>query len=94
MQHILGLSPLGYCTYIPVEALLDAKYQQHSAELMPLLGVRLAFARESDEDMRWNEGRVKCLSGRDTITAHRMRRDHVHFPATHKLIVRQREAVA
>jgi putative DNA primase/helicase len=54
---------------------------------MDLWHTRLAIARESDEDTRWNEGRVKRLSGGDRIKARRMRQDYVEFDATHKLIV-------
>ena len=54
---------------------------------MGLYHTRLAIARESDEDTRWNEGRVKRLSGGDPITARLMRQDFVTFPATHKLVI-------
>jgi len=54
---------------------------------MDLWHSRLAIARESEEDTRWNEGRVKKLSGGDPIKARHMRQDFVEFDATHKLIV-------
>jgi putative DNA primase/helicase len=84
---IMGTCPTGYSTDIPIEALLEAKGERHPTELMSLWHARLAFARESDEDTRWNKGRVKRLTGKDPVKARAMRQDFVEFDATHKLIV-------
>jgi putative DNA primase/helicase len=84
---IMGMTPSGYSNVIPIEALLSPKGERHPTELMGLFGARLALARESDEATRWNEGRVKALSGGDPITARSMRQDFITFKATHKLIV-------
>jgi putative DNA primase/helicase len=54
---------------------------------MDLWKSRLALARESDEGTRWNEGRVKSLTGGDRVKARRMRQDFVEFSPTHKLVV-------
>jgi putative DNA primase/helicase len=86
-EHILGNYPDGYACEVPMEALTVAKGERHPTELMDLWHSRLALARESDEDTRWNEGRVKRLTGGDRVKARRMRQDYVEFPATHKLIV-------
>jgi putative DNA primase/helicase len=86
-QDVLGLVPDGYATEIPMEALTESKGERHPTELMVLWGARLALARESDEATRWNEGRVKKLTGGDPVQARRMRQDFVTFDATHKLIV-------
>ncbi|MBV8775175.1 MAG: hypothetical protein JO166_22995 [Deltaproteobacteria bacterium] len=86
-RSIFGRQPDGYATEIPIEALLEQKNDRHPTDLMDLWGARLALARESDETSRWNEGRVKRLTGRDPIKARRMRCDFVEFEATHKLVV-------
>ncbi|MGO9056946.1 MAG: phage/plasmid primase, P4 family [Candidatus Binataceae bacterium] len=85
-QDILGTSPVGYSTEIPIEALLISKGDRHPTELMDLFHARLALARETGEDVRWNEGRVKRLSGGDIVKARRMRQDFVEFKPTHKPI--------
>ena len=82
-QDIFGVYPVGYSCEIPIEALLESHNDRHPTELMDLWHTRLAIARESDEDTRWNEGRVKRLSGGDRIKARRMRQDYVEFPPTH-----------
>jgi P4 family phage/plasmid primase-like protien len=84
---IFGRAPDGYSAEIPIEALLVTKNEQHPTELMQLWHTRLALARESDEASRWNEGRVKKLTGGDPIIARYMRQDFVTFEATHTLIV-------
>jgi putative DNA primase/helicase len=86
-RDIFGLAPTGYSCEIPIEALLESHNDRHPTDLMGLWHTRLAIARESDEDTRWNEGRVKKLSGGDPITAHLMRKDFVTFPASHKLVI-------
>ena len=86
-NHIFGNQPDGYATEIPIEALLESRNDRHPTDLMQLWHARLALARESDETSRWNEGRVKKLTGGDLITARFMRQDFVTFPPTHTLIV-------
>jgi putative DNA primase/helicase len=87
-KHILGVYPDGYSCEIPMEALTVSKGgDRHPTELMDLRGSRLALARESDGDTRWNEGRVKRLSGNDRIKARRMRQDFEEFDPTHKSII-------
>jgi putative DNA primase/helicase len=87
--HIFGQRARdGYSCEMPMEALIAPKGgDRHPTELMDLWHSRLAIARESEEDTRWNEGRVKKLSGGDPIKARHMRQDFVEFDATHKLIV-------
>ncbi len=63
-----------------------SKGERHPTELMDLFHARFALARETGEDVRWNEGRVKRLSGGDIIKARRMRQDFEEFKPTHKPI--------
>jgi P4 family phage/plasmid primase-like protien len=82
----MGLAPDGYACAMPMEALLASKNERHPTELMNLFRTRLALARESDMGGRWNESRVKDLTGDDPITARLMRQDFVSFLPTHKLV--------
>jgi putative DNA primase/helicase len=85
-NHIFGQQPDGYAAEIPIEALLEQRNDRHPTDMMQLFHARLVLARESDETSRWNEGRVKKLTGGDLITARYMRQDFVTFAATHTLI--------
>lgn len=86
-RQVFGHHPEGYACEIPIEALLESKGERHPTDLMSLWHSRLALARESDEDTRWNESRVKRLTGGDRITARYMRQDFIEFDPTHTLIV-------
>jgi putative DNA primase/helicase len=86
-EDIMGTYPSGYSCNVPIEALLVTKGERHPTELMDLWNSRFALARESDEGTRWNDGRIKLLTGGDRIKAPRMRQNFVEFPPTHKLMV-------
>jgi len=85
-QDIYGLTPRGYACVLPIEALLSSRGERHPTELSDLFRVRLALAREPDEGVRWDEGKVKLLTGSDPIVARRMRQDFFTFQPTHHLI--------
>jgi putative DNA primase/helicase len=85
-RDIMGRVPDGYSCVIPIEALLAPKGERHPTELTGLWHARLALARESDEGVRWNEGRIKSLTGGDPVQARKMRQDYNEFEPTHKLL--------
>lgn len=59
-----------------------------SADLMDLLGTRLAVVSETDDELRLNEGRVKAWTGRNDITARPPHgKKQITFPVTHKLVI-------
>ncbi len=78
----------GKFTYTMPQGLLEEKNQnQHATELTGLHGSRLAIAHEARKGKKWDESRVKQLTGGDAITANRMRQDHYTFAPTHKVWV-------
>jgi putative DNA primase/helicase len=52
-----------------------------------LRGARLAIATETQEGRRWDDAKVKQLTGGDRIVARHMRQDWFEFEPTFKLIV-------
>src|SRR5215204_2604411 len=66
--------------------LLMVKVNSHPTELADLFGARLVSCMESEEGRRLNEGLVKQLTGRDTISARRMREDFWEFNPTHSVV--------
>lgn len=64
---------------------LVAGLQQHETELARLQGLRLVVASETNPGDRFDEARVKVLTGGDRITARFMRQDHFTFDPTHTL---------
>jgi putative DNA primase/helicase len=81
MQSLLGSD---YAAAGADELLTAKKKDAHPTELADLHGRRLIVSAEIDAGRRMNEGRVKRLTGGDTIKARRMKEDFWEFQPTHK----------
>ncbi|MER5201484.1 DNA primase family protein [Streptomyces sp. NPDC002755] len=82
MMQILG----DYANAAPPGFLMEkGKFAEHSTELTELHGRRIVVCSELKPNDKFNEGRVKLLTGGDAITARRMRQDFFTFTPTHKL---------
>ena len=75
-----------YLVMLPEKTLMAGKYD-HSTELMPLKGCRIAILEELPEGQDLPVKRVKTLAGTQAITARGMRQDNETFAATHTLLV-------
>ncbi len=88
LHHVLG----AISGPIQAEMLLDQKFSASSAgprsDIISLRGRRLAWASETDEGRKLNIGKVKWLSGGDTLTAREpYGKREVSFKATHTLFL-------
>ncbi|WP_326680893.1 DNA primase family protein [Streptomyces sp. NBC_01237] len=82
MTQILG----DYANAAPPGFLMEkGKFAEHSTELTELHGRRIVVCSELKPNDKFNEARVKLLTGGDTITARRMRQNFFTFTPTHKL---------
>ena len=77
---------------IPGEMLLEQKYPRSPAapspDIMALRGKRLVWASETDEGKNINAGKVKLLTGGDTLTGRDpFGKRQVKFEPTHKLLL-------
>ncbi len=80
--------PMGdYHTTAPMEAFIASHTDRHPTELAGLRGARLVTAVETEEGRRWNESRIKALTGGDPISARFMRQDFFTFTPQFKLMV-------
>lgn len=80
LRHLLG----DYAAPAPAGFLMVGK-QEHSEELARLQGLRLVVASEVNADAKWDEAKMKELTGGDTITARYMRQSFFTFEPTHHL---------
>ncbi|WP_415954474.1 DNA primase family protein [Streptomyces sp. KLOTTS4A1] len=81
-MQILG----DYANAAPPGFLMEkGKFTEHSTELTELHGRRIVVCSELKPNDKFNEARVKLLTGGDTITARRMRQNFFTFTPTHKL---------
>jgi P4 family phage/plasmid primase-like protien len=84
VETLLGL--LGdYATVQPADFLLARTNEEHETVIARLAGQRLAICSEVNPDSKFNEQRVKDLTGGGRITARFMRENHFTFEPTHHL---------
>lgn len=81
ISKVLG----NYATTSPNGFLMARTYSAHETEIARLAGARMVLCSEVNEDDRFDEAKVKQLTGGDTLTARFMRQDHVTFTPTHHL---------
>ncbi|MFE7331296.1 phage/plasmid primase, P4 family [Streptomyces sp. NPDC057565] len=82
MIQILG----DYADAAPPGFLMDrGAYSEHSTELTELHGRRLIVCSELKPNDKFDEARVRLLTGGDKIKARRMRQDYFSFTPTHHL---------
>lgn len=76
-----------YVAQMPENFLLDKGHQEHSTEIARLRGARLAIGSETRPDGKFNESRVKMLTGGDTISARLIGKNFFDFKPTHTLFL-------
>ncbi|MCH7791335.1 MAG: bifunctional DNA primase/polymerase [Planctomycetes bacterium] len=69
------------------DLLIASRNGSHPTGVADLCGLRLAVCSESNGGRRFDEQRVKDLTGERTIKARFMRQDFFAFPATHTLFL-------
>lgn len=74
-----------YATSSPNGFLMASNYAQHSTEIARLAGARFVICSEVNESDRFDEAKVKQLTGGDSLTARFMRQDDFTFTPTHHL---------
>lgn len=75
-----------YATVAPQRFLVQGP-AQHSTEVAALAGARLVIASETNEGERFDEAKVKLLTGGDRLKARFMRQDEFTFSPTHLLVM-------
>jgi putative DNA primase/helicase len=80
LRHLLG----NYAAPAPAGFLMVGR-QEHSEELARLQGLRLVVASEINPDARFDEAKLKELTGGDTLTARFMHQSFFEFEPTHHL---------
>ena len=83
LSEVLGT----YSRACNMDAFTNRDRSEHSTEIAKLAGARLVTATETDAGAKWNEPRIKQLTGRDKIAARFMRQDEFEFMPTFKIII-------
>ena len=64
-----------YASTAAMDAFIQARGDRQSNDLATLSGARLVTAQETQEGRRWDEGRIKTLTGGDRITCRFLRQE-------------------
>lgn len=67
--------------------LMTSRHAQHPTSIAKLAGARVVFGSEVNEDDRFDEAKVKALTGGDSISARFMAQDEFEFTPTHTLFL-------
>lgn len=88
LQNAVGAVLGDYSRAVPADLMMKKTGgDQHPTERAMLMGLRLAFASETEAGRQLAESTVKSLTGGDPITARFMRQDFFTFLPSHKLVL-------
>ena len=76
-----------YAIVAPMEMFLTSNVERHPTEIAKLKGARLVVAQETQKGRRWDESKIKTLTGGDKLTGRFMRGDFFDFKPTHKFLI-------
>jgi putative DNA primase/helicase len=76
-----------YAAAVPLGALVASNNDRHPTELAKLHGSRIAIANEIESSSKWDEVRIKSLTGGDKVTARFMRQDFFEYQPEFKLVI-------
>jgi putative DNA primase/helicase len=75
-----------YARTAPMDTFTASTTDRHPTELAMMMGARLVTASETQAGRRWDEARMKALTGSDPVTARFMRQDFFTYLPQFKLI--------
>lgn len=76
-----------YAATATLDTFMASSATRHLTELAGLRGARMVIVPETDPERAWAEGRIKSVTGGETIRANFMHRDHFEFVPQFKLLV-------
>jgi putative DNA primase/helicase len=76
-----------YATVADTATFMASNTERHPTDLAKLMGARLVVAQETQKGRRWDETKIKMLTGGDKITARFMRQDYFDYTPTFKLFI-------
>ena len=74
-----------YATVSDMGAFIASNTERHPTDLAKLHGYRLVVAQETAKGRRWDEAKIKTMTGGDKMTARFMRCDYFDFTPKFKL---------
>jgi P4 family phage/plasmid primase-like protien len=75
-----------YARQAPMDTFIASNNEKHATDLAMLQGARLVAASETQAGKRWDEAKLKSMTGGDRITARFMRQDFFTYEPQFKLV--------
>jgi len=76
-----------YATNAPMDTFMEARGDRHPTDLAGLRGARFVASVETEQGRRWNESKVKAITGGDKVSARFMRQDFFEYMPQFKLVI-------
>ena len=76
-----------YAANAPMDTFMESRNDRHPTDLAGLRGARFVAATETEQGRRWNESKVKEITGGDQVSARFMRQDFFTFFPQFKLVI-------
>lgn len=76
-----------YAIGADADVFMESDQQRHTTEMARLHGARLVHVDETDSSKRWNEKRIKRITGGGMVEARFMRQDDFEFLPQFKLLI-------
>lgn len=76
-----------YAANAPMESFMDVRGDRHPTDLAGLRGARMVTSIETEQGRRWNESKIKAITGGDKISARFMRQDFFEYTPQFKLVI-------
>jgi putative DNA primase/helicase len=84
LEDLLG----DYAIVVSPELVMMRRHGGIPNDIARLRGVRAAFMNETTQGSRFDEAKLKDLTGGDTLTGRFLHQEFFDFPPTHKLVIR------
>ena len=76
-----------YAANAPMDTFMESRSDRHPTDLAGLRGARFVSATETEQGRRWNESKIKAITGGDDITARLMHQDFFTYKPQFKLLI-------
>ncbi|MGV0986616.1 MAG: phage/plasmid primase, P4 family [Limnohabitans sp.] len=76
-----------YAANAPMDTFMETRGDRHPTDLAGLRGARFVAATETEQGRRWNESKIKEITGGDFVSARFMRQDFFTFLPHFKLVI-------
>jgi putative DNA primase/helicase len=76
-----------YAANAPMDTFMESRTDRHPTDLAGLRGSRFVSSIETEQGRRWNESKVKAITGGDKVSARFMRQDFFEYVPQFKLVI-------